>query len=126
MIAEPVTRVRRAAGELLTAGATLIAGHSAHVFHGAAPGVLFDLGDFLDDYIVHPQLRNDLGLLWFIELGRDGARRIEALPLALDHCFTRQASQSEARSIVHLLQERCAPFNTTVETIADGLIELHA
>jgi poly-gamma-glutamate synthesis protein (capsule biosynthesis protein) len=36
MVAEPVAHVRSAATALLGAGATLIAGHSAHVFHGVA------------------------------------------------------------------------------------------
>ena len=53
-----------------SAGATLVAGQSAHVFHGAEPGVLYDLGDFLDDYAVNSRLRNDLGLLFFVTLDR--------------------------------------------------------
>jgi poly-gamma-glutamate synthesis protein (capsule biosynthesis protein) len=54
--------VRTAAEALVAAGATLVAGHSAHIFHGVAGRVLFDLGDFLDNYAVDPELRNDLGL----------------------------------------------------------------
>jgi poly-gamma-glutamate capsule biosynthesis protein CapA/YwtB (metallophosphatase superfamily) len=124
MVAEPVRRVRRAAADLLGAGATVIAGHSAHVFHGVTARVLFDLGDFLDDYAVHPRLRNDLGLLWLIDVEPAGPRRIRALPLVLEHCFTRRASASEAESIVQLLRERCARWGTAVETNRDGLIEL--
>jgi hypothetical protein len=78
MVAEPSRRTRRAAEELLAAGATVIAGHSAHVFHGVAPRALLDLGDFLDDYAANPQLRNDLGLLWlttWIPPGRAGSAR---------------------------------------------------
>jgi poly-gamma-glutamate capsule biosynthesis protein CapA/YwtB (metallophosphatase superfamily) len=56
MAAEPVPSVRRAADALRDAGATLVAGHSAHVFHGVGPGVLYDLGDFLDDYVIDPEL----------------------------------------------------------------------
>jgi poly-gamma-glutamate capsule biosynthesis protein CapA/YwtB (metallophosphatase superfamily) len=126
MVAKPGRRIRRAANELLAAGATVIAGHSAHVFHGVARRVLFDLGDFLDDYAVDPQLRNDLGLLWLIELDPAGPRRIRALPLALDYCFTRRASPSEAEWILHRLRELSAPFGTSVEPGAEGLIELHA
>lgn len=123
MVAEPTARIRRAADALVAAGATLIAGHSAHVFHGVAPRVLFDLGDFLDDYAVDPELRNDLGLLWLIELDHGGPRRIRALPLALDYCFTRQASATEADWIERRLADLCAPFGTAVER-CEGLIEL--
>jgi len=125
MVAEPTRRTRRAAEELLAAGATLIAGHSAHLFHGVAPRALFDLGDFLDDYAANPQLRNDLGLLWLIELDPTGPRRIRALPLALEFCFTRQASPAETEWILQRLQQLCAPFGTEVERSADDLIELH-
>ncbi|WP_454777925.1 CapA family protein [Georgenia muralis] len=51
----PVPHVRSAAEVLTRAGADLIAGHSAHVSHGVAGSVLFDLGDLVDDYAVHPR-----------------------------------------------------------------------
>jgi hypothetical protein len=60
-VAVPVARVRRATDALVAAGATLVAGHSAHVFQGVAARVLFDLGDFLDDHSADSELRNDLG-----------------------------------------------------------------
>jgi poly-gamma-glutamate synthesis protein (capsule biosynthesis protein) len=123
MTSEPIPRVRRAADALLAAGATLIAGHSAHVFQGVEGRVLFDLGDFLDDYATDAELRNDLGLLWLVELDADGPRRVQALPLALDYCFTRPASAEETDCIVSLLRARCERFETEIET-ADGLIEL--
>jgi poly-gamma-glutamate capsule biosynthesis protein CapA/YwtB (metallophosphatase superfamily) len=125
MAAQPGKRIRQAAEKLLAAGATLIAGHSAHVFQGVAPRILFDLGDFLDDYAADPQLRNDLGLLWLIDLDPTGPGRIRALPLALEYSFTRQASRSQTNWIARRLQELCAPFGTTIERAGDGLIELH-
>jgi poly-gamma-glutamate synthesis protein (capsule biosynthesis protein) len=45
----PPDHVLAAAASLRT-GATLVAGHSAHVFHGVEANVLYDLGDFVDDY----------------------------------------------------------------------------
>ncbi len=44
--ARPTDQVRAAAAAL-RGHATLIVGHSAHVFHGVRDNVLFDLGDFL-------------------------------------------------------------------------------
>ena len=63
-------------------GVDLVAGHSVHVPHGTADGVCYDLGDFVDDYKVHPQLRNDLGLLFLITLDGGGASAVSAVPLA--------------------------------------------
>jgi poly-gamma-glutamate synthesis protein (capsule biosynthesis protein) len=119
MVAEPTAAVLNAASALRGAGATLIAGHSAHVFHGVAPGVLFDMGDFIDDYAVDGELRNDLGLLWLVELSAEGVQRLSALPLALDYCFTRLAAPAEREWIVNRLQELCAPFQTRVHVGAE-------
>jgi poly-gamma-glutamate synthesis protein (capsule biosynthesis protein) len=123
MVPHPVPRVRRGADALLAAGAGLIAGHSAHVFQGIASRVLFDLGDFLDDYALQPELRNDLGLLWLVELNESGPTRIRALPLVLEYCFTRRASAAEAREIARFLRERCARFGSEVH-LREGMLEL--
>jgi poly-gamma-glutamate synthesis protein (capsule biosynthesis protein) len=115
MVVEPVPHVRRTAHALMAAGATLIAGHSAHVFQGVAERVLVDLGDFLDDYAVNRELRNDLSLLWFVEWGQSEIGRVRAVPLALDYCFTRPASDAEQDWILRRLRALCAGFGTEVE-----------
>jgi poly-gamma-glutamate synthesis protein (capsule biosynthesis protein) len=114
MTAEPVRHVRASAADFLAAGATVVAGHSAHVFHGVAPGVLFDLGDFIDDYAVDRELRNDLGLLFLVTV--DGRRplRVEAVPLALDYCHTRLADADEARWIGARFRRACASLGAEV------------
>jgi poly-gamma-glutamate synthesis protein (capsule biosynthesis protein) len=119
MTRAPVARVRRRAPALLAAGATVVAGHSAHVFHGVEGRVLWDLGDFLDDYAVDPALRNDLGLLWLVDLDAGSPSRIEAVPLALDFCFTRLADGDEAAWVRERLAAACAAMGTEV-TVGDG------
>jgi poly-gamma-glutamate synthesis protein (capsule biosynthesis protein) len=114
MTPEPVPHVRRAARELVAAGATLVAGHSAHVFHGIEGPVLFDLGDFLDDYAVDAELRNDLGLLFLVTLDRAGPLRVEAVPLRLEFCFTRMAQDEEAEWIGRRFRQACADLWTEV------------
>ena len=114
MAPEPVAHVRAAATALRDAGATLVAGHSAHVFHGVAGTVLFDLGDFVDDYIVDPVLRNDLGLLFFVTLDDAGLSRVEALPLKLDYCHTRVATGEDAALIRRRFRDACVALGTEV------------
>jgi poly-gamma-glutamate capsule biosynthesis protein CapA/YwtB (metallophosphatase superfamily) len=114
MRAEPVAHVRRAAVALEDAGATLVAGHSAHVPHGPSGRTLFDLGDFIDDYAVDPLLRNDLGLLWLITVDARGPLRIEGVPVKLEFAHTRAASQVEATLLLALLEERCAAVGSSV------------
>jgi poly-gamma-glutamate capsule biosynthesis protein CapA/YwtB (metallophosphatase superfamily) len=116
MTPEPRPYVREAAAVLVDAGATLVAGHSAHVFQGVAGRVLYDLGDFLDDYAVDAELRNDLGLLFLVTLDERGPHRIEAVPLKLDYCTTRLATRDEAAWIAHRFRTACAAFGTEVST----------
>src|SRR5262249_21738988 len=110
----PLRSIRAATRELRAAGARFLAGTSAHVFQGGEGNVLYDLGDFLDDYARNPQLRNDLGLLFLVDLEPDGARRIEAVPLKLEYAFTRLAVGEDARWIRRRFTEACAELGTEV------------
>jgi poly-gamma-glutamate synthesis protein (capsule biosynthesis protein) len=114
MVTEPVPHVRRAATELVAAGATLVAGHSAHVIHGVADRVLFDLGDFIDDYAVDPDLRNDLGLVFLVTLVAGRPTRMEAVPIAIDRFHTRRADRREATWLEDRFRRACADLATDV------------
>jgi poly-gamma-glutamate synthesis protein (capsule biosynthesis protein) len=111
----PLGYVRRAAQDLLDAGATLVAGHSAHVFHGVAGRVLYDLGDVLDDYAVDARLRNDLGLLWLVTFEDAVPRRVEAVPLRLDFCRTELATGEDAAQVRRRFRAACRALGTEVE-----------
>jgi poly-gamma-glutamate synthesis protein (capsule biosynthesis protein) len=119
MVDAPISDVRAAAQWLRSIGADLVAGHSAHVFHGVAGAVCYDLGDFIDDYAVHPRLRNDLGLLFLITLDRHGPVALQAVPLALDYCHTRLARGDEHARICARFIRACRELGTDVHT-ADG------
>ena len=122
MTTEPAGWQRRAAEQLQEAGADLVAGHSAHVFHGAGwgrPGpLLFDLGDSLDDYAVDRRLRNDLGVIALWRPG-DPEAELELVGLALDFCHTRLAVGEEADWIAQRLARACAALGTAVERTAE-------
>jgi hypothetical protein len=96
MATAPARWQRRRARELVAAGADLVAGHSAYVFHGIEPVdgrlALFDLGGALDDYAVDPRRRNDLGIL---ALWRPrSSAELELVGLELRVCETRLAHGS--------------------------------
>jgi poly-gamma-glutamate synthesis protein (capsule biosynthesis protein) len=122
MRAAPVPHVRRAAVALEAAGASLVAGHSAHVPQGVSGRTLFDLGDFVDDYAVDATLRNDLGLLWLVTLDADGPTRIEGVPLRLRFARTERASDVEATLLLALLEERCAAVGASVHRERDRFV----
>jgi poly-gamma-glutamate synthesis protein (capsule biosynthesis protein) len=119
---DPLPRIRAAADALIAAGAAVVAGHSAHVFHGVKPPILYDLGDFIDDYAVDPRLRNDLGLLFVVTLTSGRTTEIEAVPLKLDYCCTRLAVGDEADWIRRRFSSACEELGSGVELDQDRLI----
>jgi poly-gamma-glutamate capsule biosynthesis protein CapA/YwtB (metallophosphatase superfamily) len=119
MTPEPVPHVRTAANRLRDAGATLVAGHSAHVFHGVAPRLLYDLGDFIDDYRVERRLRNDLGLLFLVDLDGD---RLEAVPLKLEYAYTRIAEGDDHAWVRRRFEDACSPFGSGVKDEGGRLV----
>ena len=119
MTTAPARWQRRVAARLQELGADLVAGHSAHVFHGVAWGergpLLYDLGDALDDYAVDAERRNDLGVL---ALWRPGsALELELVGLKLDFCRTDLACGREADWIAARLDRACGDLGTVVERI---------
>jgi poly-gamma-glutamate synthesis protein (capsule biosynthesis protein) len=118
----PLPYVRRAAEALRDVGAGVIAGHSAHVFQGVGGSVLFDLGDFIDDYAVDPVLRNDIGLFFLLDVDRDGPVRLDALPLTLDFCRTRLADAADAAWARQRFRSACAELGTEVGIEAGRLV----
>jgi poly-gamma-glutamate capsule biosynthesis protein CapA/YwtB (metallophosphatase superfamily) len=122
MTPAPVRYVRAAATTIEAAGATLVAGHSAHVPQGVRGRVLFDLGDFLDDYQVDRRLRNDLSMLWLVTLDGRGPQRVEGLPVRLEYARTRPADGSEARQLLRLLDERCVATGSRAELVGERVV----
>jgi poly-gamma-glutamate synthesis protein (capsule biosynthesis protein) len=116
MTTEPRPYIRHAADALLAAGAALVAGHSAHAFHGAAGRVLYDMGDFLDDYAVDPLLRNDLGVMWLVRFTGGRPEFADAVPLRLTCAHTTVAHGSDARWIEQRLRRACADLGTELAT----------
>jgi len=114
MTTEPLPYVREAAESFIRSGATLVAGHSAHVFHGATGRVLYDLGDLIDDYATDETRRNDLSLLWLTTITKDGRTTTRAVPLHLNYAHTRQPDKKEQIWIKNRLTRACTEFNTKV------------
>jgi poly-gamma-glutamate capsule biosynthesis protein CapA/YwtB (metallophosphatase superfamily) len=128
MTSAPGRWQRARAREMLSAGADAVAGHSAHVFHGAELGpegpILYDLGDALDDYAIDARLRNDLGVLALWRPG--GEPEVELVGLHLDFCRTELAAGSDADWIAGRLETACAELGTLVRRLGEGRFALVA
>jgi poly-gamma-glutamate capsule biosynthesis protein CapA/YwtB (metallophosphatase superfamily) len=127
MTTEPAPWQHRVGVELQEAGADLVAGHSAHVFHGVGWGasgpLLFDLGDALDDYKVDPRLRNDLGVM-AIWRPDDPSAELELVGLALDYCHARIAEGRAAEWIARRMEGACRDLGTSVERLTEARLRV--
>lgn len=116
MTSRPAAWQLAVAAEIRAAGADLLAGHSAHVFHGIAferdRPVVFDLGGALDDYRVDAVLRNDLGVLAVWDPA--APEEVEVHGLALEYCRTRLAEAAEVEWIEQRLQRACGELGSSV------------
>jgi poly-gamma-glutamate synthesis protein (capsule biosynthesis protein) len=125
MVSMPPPEFRRFAREALTF-ADVIHGHSAHVFQGVeAHGgkvILYDTGDFLDDYAVDASLRNDWSFVFLCDVAPGGAiQRLRMLPVLLEYARVDLASGPDFRQICSTMIKRTEICGTPLTETAEGL-----
>ena len=118
----PTPEFRAFAARVVDAGADIFWGHSAHVVQGieVLDGrlVLYDTGDFVDDYAVDPGLRNDLSALFLVRVGSAGLERLEIVPVFIDEMRVNLAPEPEGAWFSRRLRELSAELGT--ELLSEG------
>jgi poly-gamma-glutamate synthesis protein (capsule biosynthesis protein) len=101
---------------LIDAGASIVLGHSSHVFRGIEfykqGMILYGLGDFVDDYAVDPDERNDQSFIFLVEVADAGPERARLYPTTISYCQAHRATQTEAPGIAVKMQKLCADLGT--------------
>src|ERR671917_1683668 len=117
MAQRPSTLFRRFARAVLDRGADVYYGHSAHVFQGVeiyrGKPILYDTGDFIDDYAVDPRLRNDRSFLFLVSLDGGQLRRLELFPVSLPYARVELARDTERETILDRMVALSAEMGTT-------------
>lgn len=115
----PPRHFRQFAREVLARGVDLIYGHSAHIFQGIevahSKPILYDTGDFLDDYAVDPVLRNDQSLIFMADVEPQGVRELRMLPVRLGYAVVNQAAEPDQTEICDRMTALSAELGTAVE-----------
>jgi poly-gamma-glutamate synthesis protein (capsule biosynthesis protein) len=123
MVEEPPERFRRFGRWLAERGVDLVHGHSAHVFQGVAvhdgTPVLYDCGDFVDDYAVDSDLRNDRSFLFEVSVEDGEIVELRLVPTEIDDYAVHEASPEAAAWSRERMRSLSAEFGTTFEQ-ADG------
>lgn len=125
-VERPAPNFRRFAQRVIELGADVYYGHSAHIcqgieIHQGRP-ILYDTGDFIDDYAVDPVLRNDCSCLFKLMFEAGALRRIELIPVTLRVAQVALARGDDFEAIAARMEQLCAELGTRLERQADRLV----
>lgn len=125
MVTAPPSHFRAFAHAALARGVDVLHGHSAHLFqaverHGDGL-ILYDTGDFLDDYAVDPGLRNDWSFLFLLEVRAGAPFRLRMLPVRLRFARVDLAESKEFEAIRERMHALCRPFGTPLGDTPEGI-----
>lgn len=127
MVEHPDERYEAFGRWAIDRGVDVVHGHSAHVLQGIevydGSHILYDTGDFVDDYRVDPELRNDRSFLFDLEVRPDGRlERLELHPVEIENCRVTAASPELADWYRERMGELSAPDGTTFEEGDEALV----
>lgn len=127
MVERPPESFRRFARWLIDTGVDVIFGHSAHLFHGIevydGKPIMYDTGDFVDDYAVDPVRRNDRSFLF--ELHVDGAgsmMRLRLIPTEISGYSVDHANPDAARWSRSRMRTLSREFGTSFDSDGADLV----
>ena len=119
MVRRPRAAFRRFARAVVDRGADIYYGHSAHVFQGVelyrGKPILYDTGDFIDDYAVDPDMRNDRSFLFRLSTEDGELGRLELFPVVLPYARVELAGGEEREEILARMQDLSVEMGTTFE-----------
>ncbi len=108
---------------LIEAGADVFWGHSAHVVQGVELWrngvILYDTGDFIDDYAVDSALRNDLSALFYVRYAQRGIH-VQVLPVVIRDLRVRVAQGSDRSQFIRSFTELCGELGTSLSPVASS------
>jgi poly-gamma-glutamate capsule biosynthesis protein CapA/YwtB (metallophosphatase superfamily) len=120
----PPPAFRAFARAVIDAGADVFWGHSAHVVQGIevyrGRPILYDTGDFVDDYAVNPALRNDLSALFHLAIGPRGIQRLDLVPVRLGRMQVNAARGRERDWFIRRTADLSAELGTQVHVSGNG------
>ncbi len=126
MVERPNTLFRRFAHAVMDRGVDVYYGHSAHIFQGVeiyrGKPILYDTGDFIDDYAVDPRLRNDRSFLFKISLEDGEFKRLELFPVTLPYARVELAKGSEREAIFDRMERLSREMDTSFVRHEDRLV----
>src|SRR4030067_155215 len=124
-VERPSHEFRSFARRVIELGADIYNGHTAHICQGIeiyrGRPILYDTGNFIADYAVHPLLRNARSCLFKLMFEHGKLSRIELLPVSLSVAHVALARGEEFDAISARMEMLCAEFGTRLMRRDDRL-----
>ncbi len=110
---------------LVDHGVDVVHGHSAHVVQGIeryrGRPIIYDAGDFVDDYVIKDDLHNDRSFLFELHVVDDQLHSLRLVPVEIEDETVTRADESAATWLRDRMQSLCDAFGTRVVRAGDGL-----
>ena len=115
------------AHEMIEHGADIIHGHSAHIFQAIEVYknklILYDTGDFVDDYVVNPVLKNNHSFFYKVEISNEGIENLELIPVLISNYQVNLAEKESYEWSMKRVQQLSSPFGTVISNNGDVKIK---
>lgn len=125
MVQTPTSEFKAFAHKAIEMGVDVIYGHSAHLFQGIefykSGVILYNTGDFLDDYATDPVLRNDWSFIFLLKLEDNSIKKVQAIPVRLNYAQTNLAKGEESEEIMSRMGRLSEAFGTKSEKVGTTL-----
>ena len=115
------------AHKMIDAGIDIIQGHSAHIFQGIEVYqnklIMYDTGDFVDDYRVDLKLRNDRSFLFLVTVDKTGPKKLKLIPTLISNMQVNKAEGKDKLWSLHRMQKLSAEFGTRISSNGTLIVE---
>ncbi len=114
---------------VLDLGCDLFWGHSAHLFQPIEVYreklILYDTGDFIDDYAVHPTEYNNESFLFLVDIDNGKATSLRLVPTVINHCQVKLARGKDAQRVCDKMQQISKDFFGTMLELKNDTLALN-
>lgn len=124
---QPSREFQETAHAFIDCGVDIIHGTSAHVVQGIEIYkkriILYDTGDFVDDYQVDPVLRNDRSAFFEIIADKNGIKQVQLIPVIINEMQVNSAKDDEKSAIINKIKKLSQELGTSISD--QGVIIVH-
>jgi poly-gamma-glutamate synthesis protein (capsule biosynthesis protein) len=126
MVERPEKKFIEFAHALIDRGVDIVHGHSAHIFQGVEiykkKLILYDTGDFIDDYYVDPVLRNDRSFLFIVQCAKQKICNLRLIPVIIDNFQVNRAKDADALPAMKRMEMLSKERGTQLEFVDGELV----